>query len=92
MSHNITHSADTEAFSAWIDTFLDEKDIDTTTVFTVRGPQWGDNVIPLGVVVEHMKLADSAEQKAIKDTLVRIDYGNGDVVDYLRHLASALAR
>lgn len=42
-------------------------------------------------VVEATKLAPAHEQKAIKTMLVKIDFVNGDVRRYLRHMAQAIA-
>lgn len=38
-----------------------------------------------------MNLAPASEQRAIKTMLVKIDFVNGDVRKYLRHLAQAIA-
>lgn len=78
-------------FNAWLDTFIDEKKIDLEKVFQVEGPEWGTNFIPAQVVIEHMKITSPAEQCQIKNIIVKIDFANGDVVAYLRHLAQAIA-
>lgn len=44
------------------------------------------------VVIEAIKGAPQHEQAAIKKTLIRIDFANGDVMDYLKHLATALVK
>ena len=80
------------AFSRWLDRFLDEKEIDLEEVIEVEGPEWGTNHMPIGVLVEHMKIASPHEQVAIKDMIVRIDFRNGDVRHYFKHLAKAIAR
>jgi cation transport regulator ChaC len=79
------------AFDKWLDTFLEEKGIDLEESFEVRGAG-GTNIMTYGVVVEHMKIAPTHEQKQIKNMLVKIDFQHGDVKHYLRHLASALAK
>lgn len=79
-------------FAAWLDTFVSEKGIDTDHIFTVPGPRWGDNMIPVSVVIEAAKNTGDREQRAIKDTLVKIDFRNGDVMHYFEHLAKALAQ
>jgi len=78
-------------FTKWLRTFVSEKGLDTEQVFEVMGPEWGLNSIPLGVVLEHIEITTPAEQAAIKSTLVKIDFCNGDVMHYFRHLAQALA-
>lgn len=77
-------------FDNWIDTFLSEKGIDVEHVLTVRGPS-GPNRIPVGSLVDLMKQAPRHEQAGIKSMIVRIDFSNGDVLDYFRHLARAVA-
>ena len=77
-------------FKNWLNRFIDEKGIDREDMIYVDGSS-GENAMPVGVVLEHMLIAPSHEQKAIKDMIVRIDFRNGDVMDYFRHLAKALA-
>lgn len=77
-------------FAEWLDMFVSEKGIDTEQEFEVEGES-GMNYIPLEVVIEHMKIAPAKEQAAIKTVFVQIDFANGDVVDYFRHLAKAIA-
>lgn len=78
-------------FTKWLDTFTAEKGLDTEQVFVVPGPS-GDNHMPLGCVLEAIKQAPAHEQRWIKDMLVRIDFRNGDVCHYFRHLAQAIAQ
>lgn len=78
-------------FDTWLDTFLNEKNIDLEHDFEVQGES-GLNIIPAGVVVEHIKIASAGEQEQIKNTLVMIDFKNGDVYHFLNHLAGAIAR
>ncbi len=80
------------SFNTWLDTFISEKGLDLEQVFEVEGPDWGMNSIPLGVVVEHMKIASTNEKEAIKNMIVRIDFHNGNVLDFFKHLAKALAK
>lgn len=42
-------------------------------------------------VLEAIKQAPSHEQDAIKIMLIRIDFANASVLDYLKHLAQAIA-
>lgn len=79
-------------FTKWIDTFNEEKEVDLETVFEVEGKTTGPNFIPAAVVVEHIKIASKQEQAQIKNTLVMIDFKNGDVMHFYRHLAQALAK
>ena len=77
-------------FNNWIDTFIEEKGIDLEQTFEVEGPVYGINTIPYGVIVEHMKIAPKTEQDAIKNVIVKIDFKNGDVLDFFRHLGKAI--
>jgi hypothetical protein len=79
-------------FNHWLDTFVDEKELDREQAFDVEGPEWGWNHIPLQCVLDAIKAAPQHEQAKIKTTIVRIDFANGDVMDFFKHLAGALAR
>jgi len=78
-------------FNTWLDTFLSEKGIDLETVVEAEGPS-GTNFIPVACLVELMKGAPKSEQVGIKTMLVRIDFANASVLDYLKHLAKAVAQ
>jgi len=77
-------------FEKWIDVFINEKGIDPEHVITVPGPS-GDNFMPVGSVIEAMKITPVQEQGAIKDTLVKIDVMNGNPMHFIQHIAGALA-
>lgn len=78
-------------FSTWIDTFVSEKGIDTEQYLTIEGPS-GENMIPVGCLIDLMKQAPKAEQQAIKATIVKLDFLNRDVLGYFKHLAKAVAQ
>lgn len=78
-------------FATWLDTFIEEKGIDTEDLLEVDGPSGMTNVIPVAVLLDAMKTAPTHEQTAIKDMIVRIDFANGDVLHYFKHLAQAIA-
>ena len=75
----------------YIYTLIEEKGLNLQTTIDVEG-QSGLNIIPLGVVVEHILIAPTHEQKQIKNTLVKIDFHNGDVMHFFTFLAKAIAR
>lgn len=77
-------------FSKWLETFIDEKGIDCEIVLNVEGPS-GVNAIPVSCLIAAIHLAPAHEQAGIKAMIVRIDFRNGDVLDYFRHLAQAIA-
>lgn len=77
-------------FKRWLNRFIDEKGIDREEMLSVEG-YGGLHQMPVEVVLEHMLIAPKSEQDAIKNMIVKIDFRNGDVVDYFRHLATAIA-
>ncbi len=77
-------------FDKWLDTLIEEKELNTDHTFEVEGAS-GPNLIPLAVVIEHIKIATKREQAQIKNTLVRIDLVNGDVMRFFNHLARIIA-
>tara|TARA_R110002012_G_C11219935_1_gene562502 strand:+ start:271 stop:522 length:252 start_codon:yes stop_codon:yes gene_type:complete len=74
----------------WIYTFIAEKNLDLQSTFEITNEN-GFNLIPLGVVVEHILIATQFEQKEIMKTLIRIDFHNGDAMHFFKHLATAIA-
>lgn len=78
-------------FATWLKTFIEEKRIDTDQMIEVEGRS-GTNWIPVGCLVEAMVAAPTHEQRGIREMIVRIDFQNGDVMRYFRHLARAIAR
>lgn len=75
----------------YLNDLINEKDgIDMETVMNVEGPS-GSNFIPLDCLVAAILQAPASEQSAIRTTLVRIDFANGDVMHYFTHLAQAIA-
>ena len=78
-------------FSTWLNTFIDEKQINREQVLEVKGPVYGMNYIPVQCVLDLILTTAKEEQRAIKDMMVKIDFVNGDIVHYLKHLAQAIA-
>jgi hypothetical protein len=77
-------------FAEWIDTFVSEKGIDLEQILKVDG-EAGENFIPVGCLIDVMKQTGAGEQQQIKATIVKIDFCNGDVLHYFKHLAKAVA-
>jgi len=77
-------------FNKWLDTFISEKGIDLEQSFEVEGPS-GTNHMQIVHVLAAIQCAPKHEQAGIKDMLVKIDFRNGDVCRYLKHLAQAIA-
>lgn len=77
-------------FSKWLDTLISEKNIDTDAMIEVEGDS-GLNMIPVSIVLDHIKATSEQERQQIKTILVKIDFANGDVLHFIKHLAGALA-
>lgn len=79
-----------DSFNKWLDTFIEEKGIDLNDVVEITTNN-NTHFFEIGNIVEHIKATTKEEQTAIKDMIVKIDFYNGDVIDYFKHLAKALA-
>ncbi len=77
-------------FNKWLDTLIEEKGIELDRTFEIDGPS-GLNIMPLVMIVNAIKSTTGSEQAQIKNTLVRIDFANGDICHFFNHLAGALA-
>lgn len=73
----------------YLKTFFDEKSLPyaSWTLFDDDGVQ---HLIDSDIVLEHIATASAVEQNKIADVIRQIDFANGDVNDYLKHLAGAL--
>lgn len=78
------------AFNKWLDTFIEEKGIDLEQVIEIK-TETNIHYFEVGNIIANIKATTPEEQAGIKDMIVKIDFHNGDVVDYFRHLAQALA-
>lgn len=77
-------------FKNWIETLVEEKNIDLETIIEAEGNS-GINFIPFSVLLDAMSKANPDHQKEMKKTLVMIDFKNGDIMHYFKHLAKAIA-
>ncbi|MFG6319450.1 MAG: hypothetical protein K1W33_06335 [Clostridia bacterium] len=78
------------AFNKWLDTFIEEKGIDLEQVIEIKTED-NTHYFEIGNIIANIKATTPEEQAGIKDMIVKIDFYNGDVVDYFRHLAQVLA-
>ena len=73
----------------YLETFFEEKElpeVDWELVDNAGVTHWLSN----DVVIEHIGIASVEEQNKIADVIRRIDFANGDVNNFLKHLAGAL--
>jgi hypothetical protein len=75
----------------YLNTLISEKGLNLESIIEAKGDS-GINFIPLAVVVEHILIASETEKTQIKNTLVKIDFHNGDVMHFFTHLAQAIAK
>jgi|TARA_Y100000592_G_C5247343_1_gene211168 hypothetical protein len=78
-------------FNNWLDTFIDEKNINKNDTFEIN-KNGTLNIISYGSIIDHIKITSKQEQEQIKKTIVKIDFFNGDVLHFFRHLGQALAK
>tara|TARA_R100000734_G_C3250388_1_gene52163 strand:+ start:382 stop:633 length:252 start_codon:yes stop_codon:yes gene_type:complete len=78
-------------FNNWLDTFIDEKNINKHDTFEIN-KNGTLNIISYGSIIDHIKITSKQEQEQIKKTIVKIDFFNGDVLHFFRHLGQALAK
>lgn len=75
----------------YLTNLITEKGLGFNKMIEVKGDS-GMNFIPLGVVLEHIMIASKEEQKQIKNTLIKIDFHNGDIMHFFTYLAKAIAK
>lgn len=79
------------SFNTWLDTYIEESGIDLSECFEVEGPMYGTNYMQIQNVVDAVKQANETEKKAIKNTIVKLDFNNQPVTPFFKHLAKAIA-
>ena len=78
-------------FNSWLDTFIEEKGIDLGQILEVKTDK-NTHYFEVGNIIENIKATIPKEQEEIKKMIIKIDFYNGDVVDYFKHLAQALVQ
>jgi hypothetical protein len=76
-------------FQEWLDTFIDEKDLDRDQVLTL---DFIETVflVEFEVLINFLKGLDPETQQSIKRTFVKIDFMNGDAMSFFRYLAEGM--
>ena len=82
------------ATTTFFNTFFAEKDL-IEEIYEVEAKTGGifgtTHLIPTTAVIEKIKTTRGEEAKQIENILRQIDFRNGDVHHFLRHLAQAMA-
>ena len=72
-----------------LERFFEEKQLPSVT-WELTADDGTSHFINSDVVIEHIASTTIGEQNKIADVIRRIDFANGDVNDFLKHLAGAL--
>ena len=75
----------------YLNTLISEKNINTETIFEVEGES-GTNFIPLAVVIEYISTMPESMQLKVRTQLVKIDFHNGNVLNFFEYIAKYIAK
>lgn len=73
----------------YLKTFFEEKNLPTES-WTLTSSKGVVHIIDTDVVKEHIFIAPVKEQEQIANVIRQIDFKNGDVNHFLKHLAQAI--
>jgi hypothetical protein len=77
----------------YLNTLLDEKNISPDHIFIIKSDGlFGDHIVPMNVLIEFIDGLDITSQQKIKDTLVQIDFKNGDILHFLNYLTEGMVQ
>ena len=75
-------------FEKWLETFVEEKGFDKEcTLFEAEDKLGTLHIVDLGHLIEVIKTAAPSEKSKIKDTIVKLDFLNGDIKHFFQYLA-----
>lgn len=77
-------------FTKWLDAFLEEKGLDLSEAFKQTNEDGISKVFSYHDIVYEIKNASEEEQNEIQSMLIKIDFSNGNIKDFLKHLSKAL--
>lgn len=72
-----------------LNTFFEEKELGFVE-WELKDNQGHTHIISNEVVIEAIQNAPESEQKRIYNKIVKLDFMNADINDFLKHLAGAL--
>jgi len=75
---------------SYLNMFFKEKRI-PDKMWDIEDKDGVTHTIPNAVVMEFIAATTGSERRKIEDTLRKIDFANGDVNHFLKHLAGAIA-
>ena len=75
----------------YIETLLTEKGISLSHTFEIKSDSlFGNHIVPLEVVIEFIETLSPPVQDQIRKTLIRIDFKNGNVLDFLEYITKGM--
>jgi len=78
-------------FKKWLDTFINEKALPMEKTFEVK-KKGTLNIMSYKTIYDYILISNKQEQQQIKNTIIKIDFLNGDVLHFFRHLGNAIAK
>ena len=79
------------AFNEWIDTFIEEKGIDTAHNFEFD--EAGTfHIVETATVIAWIKKLDPETKAKIKNNFVKIDFFNGDPMHFMEFMAKGMVK
>lgn len=77
-------------FSTWLYTFLGEKNVFLHDELVIVDSSENTNYVRVEVVAEFILNLDSNTQSDIKDKFVKIDFANGNIMDFIDFMAKGM--
>lgn len=78
-------------WNKWLDTFVDEKGIDTGHCFEFEDKH-GFHIVETATVIDYVKKLGWDHKTKIKDTFVKIDFMNGDPMHFMGFMAKGMVK
>lgn len=80
-------------FRNYLTLLLKEKGISLQHTFEIPSDSlFGNHFVPMEVVLEFIESLDNQTQSKIKETLVLIDFKNGNVLHYLEYITKGMVQ
>lgn len=79
------------SFNSWLDTFIEEKGIDTHNIFEFK-ENGMTHLVETACVVAWIKNLNAAAKAKIKSNFVKIDFCNGDPMHFFEYLAKGMIK
>ena len=80
-------------FRNYLTTLLKEKGISLQHTFEIPSDSiFGNHFVPMEVVLEFIESLDNQTQSKIKETLVLIDFKNGNVLHYMEYITKGMVQ